>query len=87
MGNKSKVGVGTRDTLLEDYIGRVVVCHLQGGVVKGKLLRVARYEVELDVGGRVVVLFKHALTHVSVMGSSIQICRGFRLQNPICKQV
>lgn len=69
-------GRSVRDTLLEDYIGRVVVCHFQSGVVRGRLLRVARYEVEVDVGGRVVVLFKHALTHVSVMGSSIQICRG-----------
>jgi len=74
--SKLKSMVKPRDTLLEDYIGRVVVCHLQNGVVKGKLLRVARYEVELDVGGRVVVVFKHALTHVSVIGSSIQICRG-----------
>ena len=58
-----------RDTLLEDYIGRVVVCHLQSGVVKGRLLRVARYEVEVDVNGRLVVLFKHAITHVSILQS------------------
>jgi len=76
MRNKSKVGVRTRDTLLEDYIGRVVVCNLGGKTIRGVLKRVSRYEVELDVGGRLVVVFKHALTHVFVVGSSIQICRG-----------
>jgi len=63
MGNKPSL----RDTLLEDYIGRVVVCHLQNGVVKGRLLRVARYEVELEVDNRIVVVFKHALSHVSIV--------------------
>ena len=53
--------------MLEDYIGRVVVCHLQNGVVKGRLLRVARYEVELEVDNRIVVVFKHALSHVSIV--------------------
>ena len=66
-GVKSKV---KRDTLLEDYIGKIVVCNLGGRVIRGRLLRVARYEVELDVGGRLVVLFKHALTHVFVIGVS-----------------
>ena len=69
MRSRPKTETKIRDTLLEDYIGRVVVCHLQSGVVKGRLLRVARYEIELDVGGRLVVLFKHAITHVSILSS------------------
>jgi len=66
---KSKAVVKQRDTLLEDHIGRTVVCHLGGRVVRGKLLRVARYEIELDVDGRLVVVFKHAITHVSILSS------------------
>jgi len=63
---KSKAVVKQRDTLLEDHIGKIVVCHLGSRTVRGRLLRVARYEVELDVNGRLVVLFKHAITHVSI---------------------
>ena len=59
-----------RDTLLEDYIGKVIVCYLGGRVIRGRLRRVARYEIELEVDGRLVVLFKHALTHVSILGIS-----------------
>ena len=66
---KSKAVVKQRDTLLEDHIGKIVVCHLGDRVVRGKLLRVARYEIELDVGGRLVVVFKHAITHVSILQS------------------
>jgi len=66
---KSKAVVKQRDTLLEDHIGKIVVCHLGDRVVRGRLLRVARYEVEVDVNGRLVVLFKHAITHVSILQS------------------
>ena len=65
----SRVETKPRDTLLEDHIGKIVVCHLGGRTVRGRLLRVARYEVEVDVNGRLVVLFKHAITHVSILQS------------------
>ena len=65
----ARSGNRIRDTLLEDYIGKIVVCHLQSGAVRGRLLRVARYEIELDAGGRLVVVFKHAITHVSILNS------------------
>ena len=67
--DRPKTVVKPRDTLLEDYIGKIVICHLGGRTVRGVLKRVARYEVELDVGGRLVVVFKHALTHVSILSS------------------
>ena len=68
--------VRIRDTLLEDHIGKIVVCNLGGKTIRGVLRRVARYEIELEVNGRLVVLFKHAITHVSIIDSSIQFCRG-----------
>jgi len=74
--SRPKTEEKTRDTLLEDHIGKIVVCNLGGKTIKGVLRRVARYEIELEVNGRLVVLFKHAITHVSIIDSSIQICRG-----------
>jgi len=69
--SKARVEVSTtRDTLLEDHIGKVVVCHLGSRVIRGRLRRVSRYEIELEVGDRLVVLFKHALTHVSILSIS-----------------
>jgi len=67
---RTRVEVRIRNTLLEDHIGKIVVCHLEGKTIKGVLKRVARYEIELKVGDRLVVLFKHALTHVSILGIS-----------------
>jgi len=67
---RARVEVRIRDTLLEDHIGKIVVCHFEGKTIRGVLRRVARYEIELKVGDRLVVLFKHALTHVSILGIS-----------------
>jgi len=67
---RARVEVRIRDTLLEDHIGKIVVCHLEGKTIKGVLKRVARYEIEIEIGSRLVVLFKHALTHVSILGIS-----------------
>ena len=67
---RARVEVRIRDTLLEDHIGKIVVCHLEGKTIKGMLRRVSKYEIELEVGDRLVVLFKHALTHVSILGIS-----------------
>ena len=76
MSARPKTEVKTRDTLLEDHIGKIVICHLGGKTIRGELKRVSRYEIELKVGDRLVVLFKHAITHVSIIDSSIQFCRG-----------
>jgi len=64
---KVKAKTKTRDTLLEDHIGRVVVCRLGNKTIRGVLKRVARYEIELEVGDKLIIIFKHALTHTIVL--------------------
>ena len=68
MGRRnSKVEV-KRDTLLEDFIGKYVLCHLESGIeIRGRLERISKYEIELKVGVQRVIVLKHSLLYVDIL--------------------
>ena len=56
-----------RNTLLEDHVGRTVVCHLHGKTIRGVLKRVSRYEIEVETGDKLIVISKHSLVYATVL--------------------